>query len=245
MKPITAAFVFAFALVSSAAEFRTDFLTPAYYNGHLKKEVDRFLSCVRKEQFHHPLADAAGEIPDYTVPDMGKFGAGKGPNRTAEHHPAVDLHVGNRETLVNVYAAHDGTVTAVRNAPKYRQYLSITKEIQDNSGQTVGKLVTLYGHVDLDLDEADGLAMNGKTVHKGDLISKHLYSGTLGGPHLHFEIRYYRPDDQGTEEFYGFAFPGRSSPLTEPSAGGWSYGYWNPDVGYGFGFPKNHGLKLY
>ncbi|MFA7256921.1 MAG: M23 family metallopeptidase, partial [Kiritimatiellales bacterium] len=228
MKRITAALILAFTLVSSGKEFRTDFLTPEYYNGHLKKEADHFLSCVHKEQFRHPLTDAAGKVPDYAIPNMGKFGAEKGRGRPMQYHPAVDFHVGARETLVNIYAAHDGTVAAVRNAPKYRQYLSVTKEIRDDDGKVVGKLVTIYAHLDLDLDEADGLIMDGKTVHKGDLLSEHLYSGTMGGPHLHFEIRYYRPADKGTEEFYGFAFPGRPSELSEPSAGGWQYGFWNP-----------------
>ncbi len=71
----------------------------------------------------------------------------------------------------------------------------------------------------------------------GDLISKNLWSGTCGGPHLHFEIRYYRPADNGTEEFYGF----RES---VPGAGDWPYGKWDPDVGYGFGDPKSHGLSF-
>lgn len=69
------------------------------------------------------------------------------------------------------------------------------------------------------------------------MISKNLWSGTRGGPHLHFEIRYYRPADNGTEEFYGF----RES---VPGAGDWPYGKWDPDVGYGFGDPKSHGLSF-
>ena len=81
-----------------------------------------------------------------------------------------------------------------------------------------------------------------KLLHR----AKHLYSGTRGGPHLHFEIRYYRSEDTGNETFYGNSIgPGGSSDLTEPSAGSWSYGYWNPDIGYGFGNPKNHGLFFY
>ena len=97
--------------------------------------------------------------------------------------------------------------------------------------------MTLYAHVDLDLDEADGLSMSRKTVKAGDLISKNLYSETRGGPHLHFEIRYYRPDDDGTEEFYGI----RGS---VPGAGEWPNGYWDPDTGYGFGHPDSHGLRF-
>jgi hypothetical protein len=99
--------------------------------------------------------------------------------------------------------------------------------------------VTLYAHIDLDLDSADNLILSGKSVKQGDLISRHLYSGTVGGPHLHFEIRYYRPGDKGNEEFYGVPGFGNNT-LTDPSAGSWSYGYWNPSVGFGFGNPMNH-----
>ncbi len=105
--------------------------------------------------------------------------------------------------------------------------------------------MTLYAHIDLDLDKADGLSLNGQTVQAGDLISRHLYSGTVGGPHLHFEIRYYRSTDSGDEEFYGFAGPRADPVLTQPSGGSWLYGIWNPSVGYGFGDPRNHGVTLY
>ena len=30
----------------------------------------------------------------------------------------------------------------------------------------------------------------------------------------------------------------------EPSAGPWSYGYWDPDIGCGFAEPRNHGLFI-
>ena len=64
-------------------------------------------------------------------------------------------------------------------------------------------MVSLYGHIDLDLDSAANLDLNGKYVKKGDLVSNHLYAGTTEGPHLHFEIRYYRNTDSGMEDFYG------------------------------------------
>lgn len=226
-----------------------DMLTPIYFqasaNDAFRRDVDRFLAACQSDPFHHPLVNALGEIPTFAVPAMGVFGAQKGPDRAAQHHAAVDMHVGNRETLVNVYAAHDGVAATYRDADKYRHYLSITKEVLDADGLPIGKLVTLYAHIDLDLDEADGLILNGAAVRAGDLISQHLYSETVGGPHLHFEIRYYRPSDQGTEEFYGFAGPRADPALTEPSAGPWSLGIWNPNVGYGFGDPRNHGLTLY
>ena len=68
----------------------------------------------------------------------------------------------------------------------------------------------------------------------------------MGGPHLHFEIRYYRENDTGYEEFYGSGTgPNANLDFTEPSAGIWSYGFWNPDIGYGFADPRNHGLFFY
>ena len=136
-----------------------DILTPGYYNSTKNDsfiiEVNSFLDKVRMLEFHHPLENNSGQIPSFSVPANGEFGAGKGPTGTSEHHPATDLHIGNGETNVILYAAHGGFVTTVKDAEKYRQYLSITKEVLDDSGQFIGKLVTLYAHIDLDLDEED------------------------------------------------------------------------------------------
>ena len=222
-----------------------DMLTPEYYLSSkgetFKDEVDKFIGYVKKDTFWHPLRDVRGLVSEFIVPTNGEFGAGKGFDGTSQYHPAVDLHVDDNETNVNIYAAHNGYVSTVRDAPKYRQYVSITKDIKNDNDQIIGKLVSIYAHVDLDLDEAGSLFMDDKYVNKGDTISKHLYSGTVGGPHLHFEIRYYRASDIGNEEYYG----SRSLDLTEPSAGIWSYGYWNPKVAYGYGNPINYGLSFY
>lgn len=212
--------------------------TPGYYSdAGLKQQVDKLVKACQQIELHHPLKDPGGAIPDYRTPRMGAFGAGKGPTRKEQHHPATDMHVGNRETSVGIYASHDGVVSTMRDAPKYRHFVSVTKVIKDASGKELGKLVTLYGHVDLDLDEAAGIALNGKAVKAGDLISKHLYEGTRGGPHLHFEIRYYRPGDKGNEEFYGFM-------QKVPGAGDWPWGKWDPEVGFGYGRPENFGLQI-
>ena len=235
-------------MLAGASEW-PDMLTPTYYqasmNDAFRTEVDQFLSVCQDEPFHHPLANESGQIPEFTVPASGLFGAKKGPDIAAQHHAAVDLHVGSRVTSVNVFAAHEGVVATYRDADKYRHYLSISKDIVDAEGVMIGKLVTLYAHIDLDLDEASGLLLDGQTVQAGDLLSRHLYSGTVGGPHLHFEIRYYRPADIGDETFYGFAGPRTDPSLTEPSSGPWSHGVWNLNVGYGFGDPRNHGLIFY
>jgi len=222
-----------------------DMLTPAYYvsgtDFSFINKVDQFIGFVQQERFHHPLENESGQVPAFTIPSIGVFGAGKGPNGTAQHHPAIDLHVGDSEIDVNIYAAHSGYVTTVKDADKYRHYVSISKDITDDMGLLIGKLVTLYAHIDLDLDEADLMLMDGQYVNKGDIISSNLYSETVGGPHLHFEIRYYRADDTGDETFYGFLNPD-SPELTEPSAGNWIYGVWDPNVGVGFGNPISHGL---
>ena len=225
-----------------------DMLTPAYYQSEpgeaFRDEVDRFIHFARQIPVQHPLADPGGRLPGFAISEMGSFGAPKGPRQDAQHHPAIDLYLLGRGTVVDLYAAHSGTVTTARDVDKYRHVLAITQEVIDDKGKLLGRVVTLYGHIDLDLDEADGLFMDGQTVEAGDRVSGHLYAETVGGPHLHLEIRYYRPDDRGTETFYGGRTgPGGNASLTEPAAGAWSYGYWDPEVGYGFADPRNHGIE--
>ena len=214
-------------------------LTPAYYSDNLlRAEIDALIDACQQEQLRHPLLPPEGIMPSHRTPQMGTFGAGKGPTRKEQHHPAVDMHIGSRQTEASIHASHDGIVHTVREDPKrkYRHYIAITKTIRNDAGAELGKLTTIYGHVDLDLDEATGLKLDGKQVKAGDLISRHLWEGTMGGPHLHFEIRYYRPEDEGTEEFYGFM-------QKVPGAGDWPWGNWNPQVGYGYGDPANYGIK--
>jgi murein DD-endopeptidase MepM/ murein hydrolase activator NlpD len=217
-----------------------DMLTPEYYhsgNGSVfRNEINEYIYFARIESFLHPLKDSNGDASQYTV--KRDFGDGLGLNAIVQYHPAIDMHVGNRETLVNLYAAYDGYVRTYRDAAKYRHYLSLSKDIKDTSGKILGKIVTLYAHIDLDLDSEENLLLDGKSVKQGDIVSKHLYAGTLGGPHLHFEIRYYRATDNGDEEFYGWS--GGSASYTDASAGKWLYGYWNPNIGYGFANPDNY-----
>ena len=248
--------LFATTLIASVQENKPheashqDMLSPQYYQAAtgatFKTKVDKFISASRKKTFHHPLQKDSDKTPRFSVKNWGKFGAGKGPGKNKSHHPAVDFQVGNRETNVTLYATYDGRVTTFRNAPKFRHYLALTKNIVADNGDILGKIVTVYAHLDLDLDKASGLSLDGAIVKKGDTISKHLYAGTKGGPHLHFEIRYYRPKDKGDETFYGFNFRGnQSSGLTQKSAGPWHFGTWNPNIGYGFADPRNHGVSCY
>jgi len=220
-----------------------DILTPAYYLTSIdisfKNEVNQFVNTVQNIQFGHPLEGLNLVIPSFVV--KGNYGSTKGTGTSTQYHPAVDMHVGNSQKNVNLYAVHDGYISTARDVDKYRQYVAITKNIEDNTGQLIGKLVTIYAHVDLDLDAPESLFQEGDYVSKGTLISKNLYAETVGGPHLHFEVRYYRATDIGNETFYG----GNVAGLTQPSAGDWLYGYWNTTVGYGFGNPKNHELFLY
>jgi murein DD-endopeptidase MepM/ murein hydrolase activator NlpD len=215
-----------------------DMLTPEYYNSSngsaFREEVNRFVHFARQTAFQHPLEDASGQIPTYSI-NRG-FGDGIGPGGQGSHHPAIDYYIENASTLVDLYAAHDGFVTTSKEVDRYRHYLSISTDIQDSTGTVIGKMFTLYAHIDLDLDSVANLDLDGKYVKKGDLVSNHLYSGTMGGPHLHFEIRYYRSTDSGIEDFYG----GPVADKTSPSSGSWTYGFWNPNVGYGFAHPLNH-----
>lgn len=213
-----------------------DMLTPEYYTieegGAFRQEVNKFIHYARLVPFQHPLQDTLEAIPSYTV--KRSFGDGLGPNGTSSHHAAMDMYL-STSTPENLYAAHDGMVSVNRDVDRYRHYLSITTDVQDSLGHVLGKMVTIYAHIELDLDTASQLNLDGQYVKKGDLVSKHLYSGTMGGAHLHFEVRYYRTTDTGFEDFYG----GNVGDKTVKSNGSWSYGYWNPVSGYGFSHPLN------
>ena len=214
-----------------------DLLTPQYYNtpdsGNFRLELNKFIHFSRMIPFQHPFQPPSGEIPQYTI--GRSFGDGLGPGGTGSHHPAIDYYLTNNDSM-NLYAACDGYVKIDKTVDRYRHFLSITSEVKDSTEKVIGKMVVIYAHIDLDFDAADNINLEGKFVKKGDLVSKHLYSGTVGGPHLHFEIRYYRATDTGEEDFYG----GQVGDKTSPSAGSWTYGFWNPDAGYGFAHPYNH-----
>ena len=232
-----------------------DFLTPEYYlakKGNVFiDEVNNFLYHAKKEPFHNPFKNESGQIQNHILSPWRQFGSEIGPRGGAKfmYHPADDVYAGegmrDKKSNINLYAVYDGYISTYRDAPKYRQYLSITKEVKDDNGKLLGKIVTLYAHIDLDLDETSGLKIHGKRVKKGALVSKHLWTGTKGGPHIHFEIRFYRPEDNGTEEFYGSMYgPRGNKNLSKSSAGDWSLGHWDPETGYGFGNPGNFHLKF-
>ena len=217
-----------------------DFLTPNYYNTNevgLRDEINKFVHYARLVDFQNPFQNSNGEIASYST--NREFGDGIGLDGTSQHHPAIDLHLVNNLNL-ELYAAHDGIAHTFRDSPKYRHYLTITKDIKDSENITIGKLVSIYAHIDLDLDENESIQLDDLQVSKGDLVSKNLYNNTMGGPHLHFEIRYYRSNELGNEEFYSWQ---NSGEYTTQSTGIWSYGYWNHEIGYGFGDPMNHGIE--
>lgn len=218
-----------------------DFLTPNYYNTNeteLRDEVNEFIHFSRLEEYQHPFQNSNGDIITYST--NRQFGTGIGLGGTSQHHPAIDLHPSN-PLDVALYATHEGIVNTYRDNPKYRHHLTITKEIKDSDNNSIGKLVTLYAHIDLDLDESQAIELDGLFVNKGDLISENLYSGTMGGAHLHFEFRFYRNSEIGNEEFYSWQ---NSGAYTAQSTGTlWSYGYWDPSTGYGFGNPINFGIE--
>ncbi|AMC10317.1 hypothetical protein Lupro_03185 [Lutibacter profundi] len=218
-----------------------DFLTPDYYDTNkndLRNEINKFIHFSRLNEYQHPFQNSNGDIITYST--NRAFGTGIGLGGTSQHHPAIDLHPTN-PLDVTLYAVHEGIVNTYRNSPKYRHYLTITKEIKDSDNNNIGKLVTLYAHIDLDLDESQLIQLNGLYVNKGDLVSENLYSGTMGGAHLHFEIRFYRNSEIGNEEFYSWKSNGV---YTVQSTGTlWFYGYWNSSIGYGFGNPINFGIE--
>jgi len=218
-----------------------DMLTPAYYNTPLSEdyrtELNTFVHFARLTPFQNPVENSSSQIPTYTI--TRGFGEELTQNEIIlQHHPAIDLHFENNQADIEMFASMDGYIQTYEDAPKYRDYLSITKDVEDNEGNILGKIVVIYAHIDLELDIANGLLMEGQYVNKGDLVSNHLYSQTVGGPHLHYEIRYYKTSDVGNEEFYGWA--GGNTAYTEPSAGIWEYGAWDPNFGYGFADPENY-----
>ena len=219
-----------------------DMLTPAYYyapsGDAFRNEINLFVHFARLESFQHPLDDGTGTMPSNEI--RRGFGDGLGPGGTTQHHPALDFHIGSAETSVNLYASFNGYVATYRDVSPYRDYLTITTDIEDSLGTFIGKMVAIYAHIDLNLDSLSGRLLDGDYVNQGDIVSTHLYSGTMGGPHLHFEIRYYKTAETGTEIFYGYVGPAGSTTLTEPSAGIWTYGFWNPDTAYGYANPINH-----
>ena len=215
-----------------------DLLTPNYYNTDntsLRNEINKYIYFARLIEYNHPFRNPEGQInATYTIgKDFGFVTNG------AQYHPALDMHP-NNPTDVTLYAAHDGIIHTYRDSPKYRHHLSITKDIYDDENNLLGKLVSIYAHIDLDEDEGNNLFMNGTEVSKGDVVSENLYSGTVGGPHLHLEIRFYRKDENSDEEFYHWQ---QNSTYTTPSSGIWTYGYWNPNIGYGYGNPENMGIN--
>ncbi len=216
-----------------------DFLTPAYYTlseTALRDKINTFIHFSRIQKYQHPFENPNGEVAEYTT--KREFGDGIGLGGTAQHHPAIDMYL-NNSVDTNIYAIHDGIVNTYRDDPKYRNYLSITKEITDSENTTIGKIVTIYAHIDLDLDENSSIQLNGVVIKKGDLVSKNLYSSTMGGAHLHLEIRFYKTSEFGNEEFYSWE---NNNTFTNLSSGIWNYGYWNTKKGLGFGNPINFGI---
>ena len=215
-----------------------DFLTPNYYNADntsLRNEINKYVYFARNVDYNHPFQKPGGQIN--TTYSIGKdFGF---VTNGVQYHPALDMHPNNSTNII-LYAAHDGIVHTYRDNPKYRHHLTITKDIYDDDDNLLGKLVSIYAHIDLDEDESNHLFMDGTKVKKGDIISENLYSETVGGPHLHLEIRFYRNDESSNDEFYHWQ---QNSTYTAPSAGIWTYGYWNLNIGYGYGNPQNMGIN--
>ena len=219
-----------------------DLLTPEYYdtpNGgdSFRDEVNKYVHFARLIPFQHPFSNASGNIPSILV--TREFGDIVGPSGNTEYHNARDMKVvASNDTTVVLFASIEGVVNTYRDAIKYRDYLTITQNVEDSLGSILGKIVVLYGHLDLHLDSLDNRNIDGQYINQGDTISNHLYAGTAGSPHLHFEIRYYRHSDNGTESYYGK--PNGFPNFTDPSTGPWSHGEWDPNFGYGFADPVNH-----
>lgn len=213
-----------------------DMLSPAYYNAaaddSLHLAINTIVYYARAMNFHHPLQGET--LPSYTI--KRDFGDIVGQGAASQHHPASDMYVGNRVSEVNIYASHDGIFTSGTESPKYRHFIRISSPMHDQNNTEIATLTSIYAHVDLDLNTAG--IQDGDTVKAGDLICSHLYSGTKGGPHLHYEIRFLDKEATGTEEFYGWS--GSTSTIDTKSSGPWLYGYWDTNIGLGYGNPSHY-----
>ncbi|MFT6338405.1 MAG: hypothetical protein ACJATI_005178 [Halioglobus sp.] len=205
-----------------------DLLTLEYYdtpNGgdSFRDEVNKYVHFARQIPFLHPLANANGTFPAILV--TREFGDIVGQAGNTEYHNAPDMKVvGSNDTTVTLFASINGIINTYRDALKYRDYSTITQNVEDSLGGILGKIVVLYGHLDLNLDSLDNRNLDGEYINQGDTISNHLYSETEGSTHLHFEIRYYRNIDNGTERYYGK--PNGFPNFTDPSTAPWSHGEW-------------------
>ncbi len=104
-------------------------------------------------------------------------------------HAGVDFGV---PVGTPIYAASDGTVTAVGPASGYGQWVKLSHP---------GRVTTVYGHI------SRWTVTVGQAVQPGQLIA---YSGNEGrstGPHLHFEVR---PDDTAVDPVRFYAAHGAS-----------------------------------
>lgn len=208
-----------------------DSMNPKYWSGDdFAKEADKMIKSAQKIKFYYPVSK------DYSI--TSRFAAPRGEGI----HTGVDIGVPENK---EVYAAHDGYVKMAgwenpnNQSQGYGKRVYLMRHVYDDYGINVGKLTTLYAHLNrIDVSVNDWLPhplMGNPNDAKIGLSGN---TGHSTGPHLHFEIRYYRPGDGGTEPFY-----------SRNSKSGWiegtredNKGYWNSDIGYGFGDPRNHGL---
>lgn len=223
--------LFSFDYPDYANESTPDFISPDYYNAtkddSIREAINEILYRSRRDGLHHPLQGKT--LPNYTI--FRDFCDVVGRNPNYQYHPARDFYVENKATEVGIYASHDGIVDTCTSIARYRHNISITKTIFNDKGIELAKLTTVYAHVDLDLNTIKLTA--GDSVKRGDIICSHLYSGTMGGPHLHFEIRFYDKTAKGLEDFYAWNF-------NTPSAGPWQYGKWDTSIGIAYGNPSNY-----
>ena len=212
-----------------------DMINPAHYTDDgYTDEIVEFLYYAHQMDFYDPIS-----TEDHVIStNFGSFGSLKGRAPNYEYHPAIDLKVDNNETIVNIYAVFDGLVKVYTDQAKYRDMLTLETEVRNDNGDLLGSILIIYAHIDVADDLLDNMNPDKQDVQKGDTLSMNLYEGTVGGPHLHFEIRYYLNTDDISGGY--FEYYGSKMNFDLPSESPWEYGYWSSTNGIGFGNPKNH-----
>jgi len=233
-----------------------DMLNPQYYNSSksssFRKEVNKFVHFARDQ---YQMMDPLYYSDSYTV--SSEFMEDRG----SKLHAGVDLaplpgeYVSYSDWQAYdmpeewgywVNAAHDGYMKVRRELQGYGQSIYISDTVFDDRNKAIGKVTTVYGHLDKDyMDEYAGWDNEGDYVNEGYEIGYMGNTGTSSGAHLHFEIRYYKPGANGTETYYGSTSAGGRSRDGSHNYNGVAFkGYWNDSYGYGYGNPTNHGLPF-
>ncbi|MEW5767798.1 MAG: M23 family metallopeptidase [bacterium] len=185
---------------------------PKYYKKDGAKfaaQAEKAIEAAKKIKFYYPVSQ------------YNRITSGFRWLRGTKVHAGVDVKVGEGTPVM---AAHEGIVTYTGKISGYGNAVYLTDSINDDNGKPVGKLTTVYGHLRL----KDGVlpaeqAKLNYSYSEGNLIGLSGNTGVSTGPHLHFEVRYLKPNATGYANV--------------AEKGGWT------DYGFCYANPAVHGLN--